>query len=106
MVDVKTLANMSEEDLRKVQAVIALFALLGITEKQLSLLPEILANWPIMVNNINAMTVDLANLKQSLSSGKSGHLDTSLDTPDNIRDMVGFGVNRELVNFGDKGGKP
>lgn len=105
MVDVKRLAEMDADELAKVQSVISLFALLGVDEKGLALLPEMIANWPIVVKNMNAMAADLANLKQSVSSGENGGSDASLDTADAIRDMIGFGVNRESVVFGGKGGK-
>lgn len=106
MVDVKALKELDAERLAKIQAVIDLFHVLGLSDEEISLLPQVLKNWPKVVETINAHSVDLANLKQGVPSGKTKNLDTSLDTPDNLRQMIGFGESPERVNFSDGGDRP
>ena len=107
MVDVKELSKLTPEELTKIQSVISLFYLLGLSDEDIALLPEVLKNWRKAVDTLNAHTVDLANLKQGLPTGQPNNLDTSLDTPENLRHMFGFGESPERVDFNsDKGGKP
>lgn len=107
MVDVKELSKLTPEELTKVQSVISLFHLLGLSDEDIAILPEVLKNWRQAVDTLNAHTVDLANLKQISPSRQSKNSDTSLDTPENIRLMFGFGESPERVDFNsDKGGKP
>lgn len=107
MVDVKELSKLTPEELTKVQSVISLFHLLGLSDEDIQILPEVLKNWRKAVDTLNAHTVDLGNLKQVFSSGQSKNPDTSLETSENIRRMFGFGESPERVDFNsDKGGKP
>lgn len=107
MVDVKELSKLTPDELAKVQSVISLFHLLGLSDEDINVLPEVLKNWRQAVDTLNAHTVDLANLKQILPSRQSKDSDASLDTPENIRLMFGFGESPERVDFNsDKGGKP
>lgn len=107
MVDVKELSKLTPEELAKVQSVISLFHILGLSDEDIAILPEVLKNWRQAVDTLNAHTVDLANLKQVFPSGQSKNPDTSIDTPENIRLMFGFGESPERVDFNSgKGGKP
>lgn len=106
MVDVKALKELDAERLAKIQAVIDLFHVLGLSDEEISLLPQVLKNWPKVVETINAHSIDLANLKQSMPNGKQKSTDTALDTPENIRQMFGFGETSEKVQFSDGGGRP
>ena len=103
MVEIKKLKEMSPEKLEKVQSVIDLFNLLGITDEQIALLPQVLANWPTIVKNMNAMANDLATLK--MASAKKAESGDNLDTDESIRESVGFGNHAEMVFFDEDGGK-
>ena len=102
MVEIKKLKEMSPEKLEKVQSVIDLFNLLGITDEQIALLPQVLANWPTIVSNMNAMAQDLATLK--MSSARKSESGDNLDTEESLRESVGFGKHTEMVFFGEDGG--
>lgn len=103
MVDVKELNSMSAKDFAKVKSVIALFHLLGLSDEDISMIPEILRNWRKLVDTVNIHSYDLANLKQSSFKQKGGNVDISSETPENIRNMFGFGESLEKVSFNEGG---
>lgn len=103
MVEIKKLKEMSPEELEKVQSVLDTFNLLGITDEQIALLPQVLALWPTIVNNMNLMAQDLATLK--LATGKKEKQSESLDTEEAIRKSVGFDNHTEMVFFDEEGDK-
>lgn len=96
---------MTRKDLKGVKSALALFHLLGLTDEQISLLPQVLANWPTVVKNMNAMAADLATVKAEISRGPQSGDAPHLDTEENIRRSVGFGSHVELVSFDEGGGK-
>lgn len=105
MADVSEIAKLTPEQLDKVQSVISLFHILGLTDEDISLLPQVLKLWPKVVDTVNAHSIDLSNLKRSMASDKSQNLNTNLDTPENIRSAIGFGSNVERVVFKEAGDK-
>lgn len=103
MVDVSKLNELTPEELKEIQSIISLFHLLGLTDEEISRLPQVLKNWPLVASNINAMAADLANVKSEVSRLSMPSVADSEDTNDNIRKSVGFGANPETVFF-DMGG--
>ena len=101
MVDIKKLHDMTSEDLGKIQAVIDLFALLGVSEADLANLPEVLANWGKVKDNLNAMVVDVSNLKADVAHlvANGGKSSKDTETPENLQQSVGFGSATERVLF-------
>ena len=101
MVNVKTLHNLSSEDLGKIQAVIGLFELLGITEEDLARLPEVLANWDMVKKNLNLMVADVSTLKEQVATliANGGKSSKDNETPENLQQSVGFGSATERVLF-------
>ncbi len=101
MVDIRTLHNLTSEDLGKIQAVIDLFALLGISEEDLANLPEVLANWGTVKKNLNLLVKDVADLKTQvatlIANGGKGSKET--ENPENLQQSVGFGSATERVLF-------
>lgn len=107
MADVSEIMKLKPKDLKNVQAIFSFLHLLGLTDEQIKLIPEILKNWPTIVKNMNEMVVDLASLKQGTSKDKPQAPDDSAETPDNIKNMIGFNETAERVNFSElyNGGK-
>lgn len=107
MADVSEIRNLTPERLEKVQAVLDLFRLLGLSDEEISLLPQVLKNWPIVVSNINAFSSDLVAIKSDVArlSVKRAGQDTGVDTEENIRESIGFGNHPEIINFGTEGSK-
>lgn len=107
MADVSELAKLTPAELEKIQAVISLFHLLGLTDEDISILPEVLKNWRKAVDTINAHSLDLQNFKKSLSSNNADKSGASMNSAEAMQMMVGFGESPERVDFNsDKGGKP
>lgn len=107
MADVSELAKLTPAELEKIQSVIKLFHLLGLTDEDISILPEVLKNWRKAVDTINAHSLDLQNFKKSLSSNSADKSDASMNSAEAMQKMVGFGESPERVDFNsDKGGKP
>lgn len=104
MAAVSEIMKLDADKLKEVQSAISLFHLLGLTDEDIALLPQVLKNWQLVVKNLNDMAVDLANLKQS-TLAKKGRADTSLDTPENIRSLIGFEETTERVRFEEGGTK-
>lgn len=105
MADVSEIAKLTPEELGKVQAVITLFHILGLTDADIEKLAIILKNWDKLVNTVNAHSTDLQNIRSSLSKNGNGRKDAEGDSPDSLRSMIGFDSSPEVVNFGDKGGR-
>lgn len=106
MVDVSEISKLSPEELGKVQSVISLFHLLGLSDEDISLLPQVLKNWPKVVEVINGHSEDLERLKGLVTANKGqDELDKIADTPDNIRSAFGFGSRTENVRFDGGGSK-
>ena len=101
MVDVSELAKLDQEKLEKIQSVISLFHLLGLSDEDIALLPQVLKLWPTVVKNMNLMAQDLAIVKQGFATkdGK-GEGDPAI----NLQKLVGFDSNIENVNFDEGGG--
>lgn len=100
MVDVSEIAKMDSEKLEKVQSVIALFHLLGITDEEIALLPQVLKNWPTIVSNMNGMTKDMVEMKNSIARLKPRS--ENKGEPDDataLQNMVGFDSSIEKVSF-------
>ena len=107
MTDVSELMKLDSESLTKVQSVISLLHLLGLSDEDIALLPEVLKNWRKMVDTVNAHSIDLANVKRSVSSNKPDKSGVNLNSAEAMQRMVGFGESAERVDFSsDKGGKP
>lgn len=106
MADVSELAKLTPAELEKIQSVIKLFHLLGLSDEDISLLPQVLKNWRKVVDTINAHSNDLTALKRGLSNGQSKDSDASSDNGDTMRVLVGFDNMSENVKLGDmKGGR-
>ena len=108
MADVSEIRQLTPERLEKIQAVLDLFRLLGITDEELARLPQVLKNWPTAVSNMNAFSAELSEAKarlDALSIRKSAAEEIAADTDENIRRSFGFGDASELVNFGPGGAK-
>ncbi len=97
MADVSEIMKLTPEELAEVKSSIRLFHILGMTDEEISLLPQIAKNWGIVVSNMNAMATDLADLRSRLSTSGGKREDGSLDTDENIRRSFGFGENAESV---------
>lgn len=104
MADVSELAKLTPAELEKIQAVISLFHLLGLTDEDISILPEVLKNWRKAVDTINAHTEDLVAIKRSISLGKADKGKASMNGADEMQMMVGFGMAKEKIFF-DNGAK-
>lgn len=107
MVDVSEISKLSPEELGKVQSVISLFRLLGLTDEDISLLPQVLKNWPKVVEVINGHSEDLERIKGLVTANKGQDELEKIadDTPDNIRSAFGFGSRTENVRFDGGGSK-
>ncbi len=101
MVDVKELSKLSPEELEKIQSVISLFHLMGLSDEDISILPEVLKNWPMLVKNLNLLMNDVVQMKGELVrvSGDKIIKGNDVDTSDNIRESIGFGSSVERVFF-------
>lgn len=102
MADVSELAKLSPEKLEKVQSIIALFHLLGMTDEDIGNLVDMAKKWPIVVKNMNAMAEDLVLLKQG-AAVKSSEKAKEFDNEESLRLMVGFDSRVEEVKFGEGG---
>lgn len=93
------ISKIDADTLEKVKTVITLFHMIGITDEMLDKLPQILASWPTVVSNMNAMVEDLNKLKMAVYQQKPAVNQNSGDTPENLRKAVGFGETIERVVF-------
>lgn len=101
MVDFSEIMKLKPRQLKKIQAISSFLRVLGLTDEEIKSIPEIIKNWPTIVKNMNHMVVDVANIKTALGSQKSSddNDSKSLETPDNIKESIGFGVNIERVDY-------
>ena len=104
MADVSEIMKLDERKLKEVQAAVLLLHLLGLSDDDISLLPQIVKSWPTVVKNMNAMAEDLAKLRQALSEGKPDGKASQADSAGELQKMIGFGSATELVTFGADGG--
>lgn len=107
--DVSELAKLDPEKLEKIQSVLALFHLFGLSDEEISRLPQVLKNWPIVVKNLNDMGQDLFLVKKSIMGKNASGANPEIDSEDSLRKMVGFDSHVENVVFNeggnDNGGK-
>lgn len=107
---VEEIKGLSPKQLKQMQSVIALLHCLGVTDKQIELIPQVLSNWETVVKNMNAYTSDLANIKRRVETleqyaDEPKGMDVSADTSGNIRKGAGIGSDVERVLFGAGGFK-
>lgn len=107
MVNIEEIQKLTPKQLEIIQAVLALFAVMGITKEQLATLPELLESFPTYVSNMNLMAQDLAKLKATLAQYGAPKAkeeeDPTADTSENIRRSFGFDSHNERVAFGEGG---
>lgn len=103
MADVSELAKLDPEKLGKIQSIISLFHLLGMTDNDIENLVEMAKKWPTVVKNMNAMAYDLTLLKQGAAAKDEKGTDGG-ENDESLRLLVGFGSRAEDVSFDGEGG--
>ena len=107
MVDVSELEKLSPEELKAAQEAIALFRLLGLSNEDISMLPKIVKQWPKLIEIVNGHSDDLTSLRMQINKNeKPVKPNAKPETPDSLREMVGFDSHVESVTLPLFGGKP
>lgn len=93
MADVSEIAKLDSEKLEKIQSVISLFHLLGLTDKDIENLVNIAKGWPTIVKNMNAFSEELDRLSRIAGNKK----DTTSSIQESMAKMVGFDSHAENI---------
>ena len=101
MADFSEIMKLTPRQLRKVKAISAFLKLLGLSDAEIELIPQIIKNWPTIVKNMNEMAADFAEFKLTLGVKDDKKADGAddFDTPSSIRKGIGFGVDTENVDY-------
>lgn len=100
MADFSEIMKLTPRQLKKAKEVAVFLKLLGLSDEDIKLIPQIIRNWPIVVKNMNDMSADFANFKMQLADKDDKNKDKDdFETPASIRQGIGFGENAENVDY-------
>lgn len=100
MADFSEIMKLTPRQLKKAKEIAVFLKLLGLSDKDIELIPQIIKNWPTIVKNMNEMSADFASFKLQLANqdNKNDGGD-DFETPASIRKGIGFGETAENVDY-------
>jgi len=101
---ISELSKLSPRELKQVKSVVTFFHMIGLTDEDINLLPQIVKNWPAVAKNINLFGKQIIEMKGDIEDletrgGNKNKDGKSSDTTANIRQSVGIGSDIQRVHF-------